>query len=652
MELTPSRRTARRFAVLYFVVGSGALLLGGISADAEMSVASVEGAWVQLAIFVLFSAFIAEPHFPGGGTPAMNALVIIFLNLAVEPPHLVGFWNALLALAVISLVANVVSYGMADGSRHIRRQRALAALARRTGGWRALILPALALALATFNTPFDWEWGLGTAAASYALLIAGVRPHELFGPLFGRSAAQAHELWVLAIFPPNEVLVTGAPNGTLAPGVGLLLRGASGTAEAIITHPAFFGGARCWRAVAPSLHAALSSMAVTDPLGSLEVSIHAPEETELKGAHREIVERGADCIGLLSEGSRVRSALIELASGISVDVGEVLWVLKPEGRTYWQVMDTEVRRSSWAGDARRVLAAEAAQIGRWEPRSLGFAVDTSSPEPSALLFRGGQPPEIGEVDGSDNHVVGHLVGSTFPVVVNLSRLGRQHAAILGTTGTGKTHLAFELAVALSAAGTRVICVDQTGQYSARFPHASVLRNVGDAGAFLDGADPIAVLTPHDADPITVVNTLARGLLRRFRGLGAVSPDAPARCAVMIDEAHNFVPEAFVIDDWGLKAKSQDTSMVLMESRKFGLGFILISQRTAMVTKSALSQCNSIFAFQAVDQTGLDYLEGLCGRTYASALPTLPHRRAILMGQALASNAPVIAYINDASVVVP
>lgn len=72
----------------------------------------------------------------------------------------------------------------------------------------------------------------------------------------------------------------------------------------------------------------------------------------------------------------------------------------------------------------------------------------------------------------------------------------------------------------------------------------------------------------------------------------------------------------------------------------------------MVTKSALSQCNSIFAFQAVDQTGLDYLEGLCGRTYAAALPTLPHRTAIVVGQALASNAPVIAYVDDALVIIP
>lgn len=90
----------------------------------------------------------------------------------------------------------------------------------------------------------------------------------------------------------------------------------------------------------------------------------------------------------------------------------------------------------------------------------------------------------------------------------------------------------------------------------------------------------------------------------------------------------------------------------MESRKFGLGFVLVSQRTAMVTKSALSQCNTVFAFQAVDQTGLDYIEGLCGRALARSLPTLPHRTAVVMGQALTSNAPVVVFTDDADVAVP
>jgi DNA helicase HerA-like ATPase len=122
--------------------------------------------------------------------------------------------------------------------------------------------------------------------------------------------------------------------------------------------------------------------------------------------------------------------------------------------------------------------------------------------------------------------------------------------------------------------------------------------------------------------------------------------------IVLEEAQNFVPETFVVDDWTLKAKSQDTSLVVMESRKFGVGFLIVSQRTAMVTKSSLSQCNTVFAFQAVDQTGLDYLEGLCGPTLVRGVPTLPHRTAIVMGSAVRSASPLIAYIDDVAQPVP
>ncbi len=130
------------------------------------------------------------------------------------------------------------------------------------------------------------------------------------------------------------------------------------------------------------------------------------------------------------------------------------------------------------------------------------------------------------------------------------------------------------------------------------------------------------------------------------------PNDPAKCVLVLEEAHNFIPETFVIDSFPLKAKAQDTSRVMMESRKFGLGFIVVSQRTAMVTKSALSQCNTVFAFQAFDQTGLDYLAGICGPRLASQIPLLQPRTALVMGRALPGGAPLIVSVNDAAVIVP
>jgi DNA helicase HerA-like ATPase len=227
-------------------------------------------------------------------------------------------------------------------------------------------------------------------------------------------------------------------------------------------------------------------------------------------------------------------------------------------------------------------------------------------------------------------------------------LSLHHFAILGTTGTGKTHLAFAVVDALAAIGTRVICVDTTGQYGRRFTAAPRIT-IDDAPGFAANAGGGIAILDLGENLIVQGNRLATKLFDWAKSSGqAVDPDLPAKCVVLLEEAQNVVPEGFVVDDWNLKAKAQDTSLKIMESRKYALGFAILSQRTAMVTKSALSQCNTLFAFQAVDQTGLDYFEGLCGSTLARSVPTLPPQTAIAMGRALTSNRPIITRIEDAT----
>jgi hypothetical protein len=71
----------------------------------------------------------------------------------------------------------------------------------------------------------------------------------------------------------------------------------------------------------------------------------------------------------------------------------------------------------------------------------------------------------------------------------------------------------------------------------------------------------------------------------------------------------------------------------------------------MVTKSALSQCNTLFAFQAVDETGIDYLQGVIGPTLAMGIPTLPNRTAVAVGRGLPSARPLIVRVKTAPVVI-
>jgi DNA helicase HerA-like ATPase len=77
-----------------------------------------------------------------------------------------------------------------------------------------------------------------------------------------------------------------------------------------------------------------------------------------------------------------------------------------------------------------------------------------------------------------------------------------------------------------------------------------------------------------------------------------------------------------------------------------MGALIITQRTANVTKTILNQCNTMFALRSFDQTGLDFLRNYMGEEYSHAISTLPRYTAILVGQASSSACPIILKISD------
>ena len=90
-----------------------------------------------------------------------------------------------------------------------------------------------------------------------------------------------------------------------------------------------------------------------------------------------------------------------------------------------------------------------------------------------------------------------------------------------------------------------------------------------------------------------------------------------------------------------KATVNSISQIALQGRKYEIGFIVIAQRTANVSKTVLTQCNSIIAFQELDKTTSEFLANYMGRDYVEMLPTLKPRMAIAMGKAFRSTAPML-----------
>jgi DNA helicase HerA-like ATPase len=120
----------------------------------------------------------------------------------------------------------------------------------------------------------------------------------------------------------------------------------------------------------------------------------------------------------------------------------------------------------------------------------------------------------------------------------------------------------------------------------------------------------------------------------------------ARCCIVFEEAHSLTPEWNSVVNSGDEKHSNGTSKVILQGRKFSLGCILITQRTANVTKSILNQCNTIFALRVFDDTGKTFLENYIGKDYSDTLPTLEERHAIAIGKGIGLKQPIILQLND------
>lgn len=120
----------------------------------------------------------------------------------------------------------------------------------------------------------------------------------------------------------------------------------------------------------------------------------------------------------------------------------------------------------------------------------------------------------------------------------------------------------------------------------------------------------------------------------------------ARFLIVFEEAHSLIPEKDSASNSGDQSASNGTAKVILQGRKYGLGSLVVTQRTANISKSILNQCNTIFALRVFDDTGKKFLENYIGSNYSNLLSTLEERCAIVIGRALKLKQPVIVELND------
>jgi DNA helicase HerA-like ATPase len=298
----------------------------------------------------------------------------------------------------------------------------------------------------------------------------------------------------------------------------------------------------------------------------------------------------------------------------------------------------------------------------------------------------------------NKEAIGHFPGTNFSVEIESNLAVTHNTAILGVLGSGKSFLALELVERLIVEGIKVVALDLTNQYAQELKRyyddaveqpkldklkqmgaagkANVHKNVEEGGSvvlfakaikedlkeFLSaGAVFLKIYNPaafevwkQDSKPFQdkasmasltpteVTRIITESLLELLRD----KMSDTARACIVFEEAHSLVPEWNAVASEGDKTATNGTAKAILQGRKYGLGCIVVTQRTANVTKSILNQCNTVFALRVFDATGMEFLKNYIGEDYASVLSSLEDRHAVVFGRGSRCRSPVLLRLND------
>lgn len=319
-----------------------------------------------------------------------------------------------------------------------------------------------------------------------------------------------------------------------------------------------------------------------------------------------------------------------------LEVGSVVRTQLPQGQgereVLYQLVGAEIEESKVRGGSHLVVRSSAEEIGSFDRESLRLREHRWVPHPGAPVLQGAPEIETPSNVPATWIVLGHVLGTTVPVFLDMEAACEGHLAILGMTKMGKTTLTVRMANHLMVS-RRVVVLDQTGEY----------RSKRGLSAFAAGdwtSTGLSVIEP------AIGQVGAQVALDRLRevvniAIAEYSSGRPQNRSIFVDEAHQFIPEPAGLG-FGAPGREQsyEFGTLMMQVRKYGISIFLVSQRTAVVAKSALSQCENLIAFRSVDQTGLDYIEAVAGADVRRLLPTLRQGEALVFGPAISADSPV------------
>lgn len=388
-------------------------------------------------------------------------------------------------------------------------------------------------------------------------------------------------------------------------------------------------------------------------------------------------------IGLVTENSIIKKIRFIYNSKAAISEGQLLELNIRNERILYQVIEgtTKIELLENKNQTGQIVA-EAIQLGTWNNTTLRFEQYGWVPSINTPIYLA---TNINETPIEHNeYIIGSIPGTNYPVIINKEVAITHHTAILGVTGSGKSVFVRNLIGQIVNDNTKVIIIDLTGEYKTKIADIQPIISEENAKKAFEAIELIAIEERKFANQRnyelikaqeTIIKSEFFNSIRTFlEGQPSESifelPDISnnseiieytkwffwvlfktaktknnfgKRVCVVLEEAHTIVPElnSMGVSDFASKATVNSIAQIALQGRKYNIGFFVIAQRTANVSKTVLTQCNSIIVFQEFDKTSSDFLSNYLGAEYIKALPTLKFRQAIAVGKAFKSNVPMI-----------
>jgi uncharacterized protein len=418
-------------------------------------------------------------------------------------------------------------------------------------------------------------------------------------------------------------------------------------------------------------------------IGSASTSAKANVVYKAEGP--KVMEYIGSLVGVVLEGSNISTVRFEYDGRKLVNEGTLLQIKSAGKKVLYQVVQgiTAVKNLESKNEAGYVVG-EAIQLGEWNKDTMKFEKYGWVPDVNNPVFLADDVPSFNVEKGEV--VIGNIPGTKYPVIINLETAVTHHLSILGVTGCGKSVFCRNLLKEIIGTGTKVICVDFTNEYRTKctsldpkpivpvdkqdelFKAIDILsdelekfanqqdktlvkknqdflksRFVEYIGDYLKSENKLSLFELPDVSNTTGILEYTKWFFKGLFEVARKQGNFGKRVCVVLEEAHTVIPEwNFIgVEDRKAQPLVNSISQIALQGRKYNVGFIVIAQRTANVSKTILTQCNSIIAFQQFDRTSADYLTNYMGNDMVAAIPALKFRQAIAVGKAFRSGNPII-----------